>query len=55
MKDSTATGLGLWISRRIAGNHHGSIRVRSLPGRGTVFCHFPHLGAAGNAVAWEPL
>ena len=31
------TGLGLAVVRRLVNNHHGTIAVRSRPGRGTVF------------------
>lgn len=36
-KAKTGTGLGLWVCREIIRNHEGSIRVRSISGRGTVF------------------
>ena len=36
-KGEKGTGLGLWIVKGIVENHSGSIRVRSRPGKGTVF------------------
>jgi PAS domain S-box-containing protein len=36
-KSQTGTGLGLWVCHEIVRNHGGSIRVRSTPGKGTVF------------------
>lgn len=36
-KNQTGTGLGLWICHEIVRHHGGSIRVRSTPGKGTVF------------------
>jgi PAS domain S-box-containing protein len=36
-KDHGGTGLGLWITKRIVDTHRGKIRVRSRPGRGSVF------------------
>jgi signal transduction histidine kinase len=36
-KTNTGTGLGLWVTREIIDKHHGSIRVRSRQGEGTVF------------------
>ncbi|HEV8523745.1 MAG TPA: ATP-binding protein [Terriglobales bacterium] len=36
-KGEKGTGLGLWIVKGIIENHAGKIRVRSKPGRGTVF------------------
>ena len=40
------TGLGLWVSHEIAKRHHGSLRVRSSIGKGTVFTLFLPLEAA---------
>jgi|GEM_PF-5896970 len=37
-KGINGTGLGLWISRRIAHKHRGLLRSRSVESRGTVFC-----------------
>jgi signal transduction histidine kinase len=36
-KGSRGTGLGLWVTKEIIAKHKGSIRVRSMLGRGTVF------------------
>jgi signal transduction histidine kinase len=36
-KSQTGTGLGLWVCSEIVRNAGGSIRVRSKPGKGTVF------------------
>jgi signal transduction histidine kinase len=47
-KGITGTGLGLWISQDIVGKHHGSIRVRSKEGAGTVFRLFVPLGPMEN-------
>ena len=45
-KGSHGTGLGLWVTKEIVAKHKGSIRVRSTPGRGTVFVIvIPFLGA----------
>jgi PAS domain S-box-containing protein len=37
-KESLGTGLGLWITEQIVCKYAGSIRVRSKPQKGTVFC-----------------
>src|ERR1035438_6143943 len=39
-KGESGTGLGLWVSKGILDKHHGTIAVRSKPGRGTVFRFF---------------
>jgi PAS domain S-box-containing protein len=36
-KEIVGTGLGLWVSRQILEKHGAAIRVRSQPGKGTVF------------------
>ncbi|MFN2974584.1 ATP-binding protein [Terriglobus aquaticus] len=36
-KGILGTGLGLWISKEIIDRHQGNLRVRSTPGKGTVF------------------
>ena len=36
-KGEKGTGLGLWIVKGIIENHGGKMRVRSKPGKGTVF------------------
>ena len=62
-KESTGTGLGLWVSLEIVMKHHGSIRVRSrtaAEGRrsGTVFRFFipddPELAATAESATTEP-
>jgi signal transduction histidine kinase len=37
-KQTIGTGLGMWISQEIVRKYHGSIRLRSRKGMGTVFC-----------------
>ena len=37
-KETVGTGLGLWVTKELVQKHEGAIRVRSRPGRGTVFC-----------------
>jgi PAS domain S-box-containing protein len=37
-KETVGTGLGLWVTKELVQKHGGVIRVRSKPGRGTVFC-----------------
>jgi len=37
-KGSEGTGLGLFISNKIIGQHGGSIEVNSTPGHGSHFC-----------------
>jgi PAS domain S-box-containing protein len=39
-KETVGTGLGLWVTKELVQKHDGAIRVRSRPGRGTVFCVF---------------
>lgn len=52
-KDSTGTGLGLWVTAGIVRNHRGLIRFRSRTGKachGTVFSlFFPHDGVPAPA------
>ena len=36
-KESVGTGLGLWVSKQIVDKHGAQIRVKSMPGSGTVF------------------
>lgn len=51
-KDLTGTGLGLWISRGIIRNHHGTCSIRSAtegPRRGTTFSiFFPYVDASDD-------
>jgi PAS domain S-box-containing protein len=35
-KQSTGTGLGLWVTQQLVKKHAGKIKVRSIPGKGTV-------------------
>jgi PAS domain S-box-containing protein len=39
-KGSQGTGLGLWVSKEIVAKHHGTMRVKSAVGKGTVFSVF---------------
>jgi signal transduction histidine kinase len=49
-KGESGTGLGLWVSKGILDKHHGTIRVRSRKGKGTVFRIFLPLDTtAGDA------
>jgi signal transduction histidine kinase len=46
-KGITGTGLGLWVSHELIRKHAGTVRVRSVQGRGTVFAvSLPFAGAA---------
>jgi len=36
-KGEMGTGLGLWVSREILDKHQVSVKLRSMPGKGTVF------------------
>jgi signal transduction histidine kinase len=36
-KEVVGTGLGLWVTKEIVEKHGATIRVRSKPGKGTVF------------------
>jgi PAS domain S-box-containing protein len=47
-KGSQGTGLGLWVSKEIIAKHHGSMRVRSRVGKGTVFSVFLPFQEASN-------
>ena len=52
-KGEAGNGLGLWVSKGIIDKHHGLIKVRSLPGAGTVFRMFLPLetGVDANSAA----
>ena len=54
-KETVGTGLGLWVTKELVQKHGGTIRVRSKPGKGTVFSiNFPveqNGGAAQRASA----
>ena len=52
-KDSTGTGLGLWVAAEIARHHSGSIRLKSREGAGTVFTVFVPEGASEAAATPE--
>jgi PAS domain S-box-containing protein len=39
-KKDVGVGLGLWVSSEIVKKHNGKIRLRSVEGKGTVFCIF---------------
>lgn len=47
------TGLGLAVVRRLVNNHHGTIAVRSRPGRGTVFTVCFPVAEGGERAAWN--
>jgi two-component system cell cycle sensor histidine kinase/response regulator CckA len=47
------TGLGLAVVRRLVNNHHGTIAVRSRPGRGTVFTVCFPVAEGGERTAWN--
>jgi two-component system cell cycle sensor histidine kinase/response regulator CckA len=47
------TGLGLAVVRRLVNNHHGTIAVRSHPGRGTVFTVCFPAAEGGERTAWN--
>ncbi len=50
-KGSQGTGLGLYISQKVVGQHGGTIRVRSQPGRGSrFFVKIPRSGPAGGDI-----
>jgi signal transduction histidine kinase len=36
-KETTGTGLGLWVAQELVRKHDGKIKARSTPGQGTVF------------------
>lgn len=50
-KEAVGTGLGLWVTGDIVRRHRGKLRVRSRPGRGTVFSVM--LPAASNQSSCE--
>jgi signal transduction histidine kinase len=57
-KDDKGTGLGLWVSSEIVRKHHGTIRFKSWPGRGTIFSIFLPFNivrfASGDVPAFTP-
>jgi len=50
-KGEKGTGLGLWVSRSLVEKHGGRLRVRSIPGIGTIFSIFLPSNAANAKVA----
>lgn len=49
-KEMIGTGLGLWVTKQIVEKHGATVRVRSKPGRGTVFSiAFPITGGITQA------
>ena len=54
-KGDSGTGLGLWVSKGILDSHHATIKVRSKPGRGTVFrIFFPLDAGEPQSLAGQP-
>lgn len=53
-KGINGTGLGLWISRRIAHKHRGILRARSVESRGTLFSLWLPLALEASAdIPWH--
>jgi signal transduction histidine kinase len=48
-KIGEGTGMGLDIVNRIIRNHHGEIRLQSLPGKTKFIFYFPLIDGAKNA------
>ncbi|WP_276374634.1 ATP-binding protein [Chryseolinea sp. H1M3-3] len=47
-KETTGTGIGLALCKKIVENHHGHIRAESSPGEGTMFFIYLPLGPTSN-------